>query len=112
MDDEEGEEDEEELPLPAKAQKEVSIRRSMAQLTAQDELFHTGEECIDRVAEAAGMDVIGQGLLLLNHVDHPHPRVRFTALHGLGQLANDQSPHFQEGCGLRCVDACRLCSRL
>ena len=23
-------------------------------------------------------------------------RVRFTALHGLGQLANDQSPHFQE----------------
>ncbi|CAK9022166.1 Cryptochrome DASH, partial [Durusdinium trenchii] len=112
MDDEEGEEDE-------------------------DELFHTGEECIDRVAEAAGMDVIGQGLfrlighfssqeswqakhaalaavkqtveyveeqahvdemarLLLNHVDHPHPRVRFTALHGLGQLANDQSPHFQE----------------
>lgn len=52
MDDEEGEEDEEELPLPAKAQKEVSIRRSMAQLTAQDELFHTGEECIDRVAEA------------------------------------------------------------
>mmetsp|Transcript_76341 Transcript_76341/g.182761 ORF Transcript_76341/g.182761 Transcript_76341/m.182761 type:complete len:1118 (-) Transcript_76341:59-3412(-) len=112
MDDEEGEEDE-------------------------DELFHTGEECIDRVAEAAQMEVIGQSLfrlighfsqqeswqakhaalaavkqtveyveekehvdemakLLLAHVDHPHPRVRFTALHGLGQLANDQSPHFQE----------------
>ncbi|CAE7672178.1 sal3, partial [Symbiodinium pilosum] len=111
MDDEEGEEDE-------------------------DELFHTGEECIDRVAEAATMEAIGPGLfrliahfaaqeswqakhaalaavkqtveyveeehvdemakLLLGHVDHPHPRVRFTALHGLGQLANDQSPHFQE----------------
>ncbi|CAE6965142.1 Ipo5 [Symbiodinium natans] len=111
MDDEEGEEDE-------------------------DELFHTGEECIDRVAEAAGMETIANGLfrliahfsqqeswqakhaalaavkqtveyveeehvdemakLLLGHVDHPHPRVRFTALHGLGQLANDQSPHFQE----------------
>lgn len=111
MDDEEGEEDE-------------------------DELFHTGEECIDRVAEAATMETIANGLfrliahfsqqdswqakhaalaavkqtveyveeehvdemakLLLGHVDHPHPRVRFTALHGLGQLANDQSPHFQE----------------
>lgn len=112
MDDEEGEEDE-------------------------DELFHTGEECIDRVAEAASMETIGNSLfrlighfsqqdswqakhaalaavkqtveyveeqghvdemarLLLSHVDHPHPRVRFTALHGLGQLANDQSPHFQE----------------
>ena len=40
MDDEEGEEDE-------------------------DELYHTGEECIDRVAEACTMEVIGQSLFRL-----------------------------------------------
>eukprot|EP00408_Alexandrium_pacificum_P016719 CAMPEP_0171183340 /NCGR_PEP_ID=MMETSP0790-20130122/15229_1 /TAXON_ID=2925 /ORGANISM="Alexandrium catenella, Strain OF101" /LENGTH=1111 /DNA_ID=CAMNT_0011648315 /DNA_START=33 /DNA_END=3368 /DNA_ORIENTATION=+ len=34
--------------------------------------------------------------LLMLHSDHPHPRVRFTALHAIGQLANDQSPQFQE----------------
>jgi hypothetical protein len=34
--------------------------------------------------------------LLIAHVDHPHPRVRYTALHAIGQLANDQSPSFQE----------------
>eukprot|EP00440_Ansanella_granifera_P037021 gb/GFBE01040173.1/.p1 GENE.gb/GFBE01040173.1/~~gb/GFBE01040173.1/.p1 ORF type:complete len:1119 (+),score=434.13 gb/GFBE01040173.1/:1-3357(+) len=103
----------------------------------EDELFHTGEECIDRVAEAYEMENLAQDLfklvghfvaqdswqakhaalaavkqtveyvedknhvkemakLLQGHVDHPHPRVRYTALHGLGQLANDQSPHFQE----------------
>jgi len=102
-----------------------------------DELFHSGEECIDRVAEAVQMEDLGTSLFQLighfssqeawqakhaalaavkqtveyveeqSHVDqmaqllmasmeHPHPRVRFTALHGLGQLANDQSPHFQE----------------
>mmetsp|Transcript_15620 Transcript_15620/g.35076 ORF Transcript_15620/g.35076 Transcript_15620/m.35076 type:complete len:1122 (+) Transcript_15620:106-3471(+) len=112
MDDEEGEED-------------------------QDPFFHEGEEAIDRVAEALGMETIGKWLfqlighfssqnqwqaklaalsaikqtveyvedeshtnemakLLLSHVDHQHPRVRYTALHALGQLANDQAPHFQE----------------
>lgn len=34
--------------------------------------------------------------LLLAHKDHEHPRIRFMALYALGQLANDQSPHFQE----------------
>lgn len=34
--------------------------------------------------------------LCLQHMDHPHPRVRYTALHAIGQIANDQSPHFQE----------------
>eukprot|EP00928_Gymnodinium_smaydae_P026158 TRINITY_DN20620_c1_g1_i1.p1 TRINITY_DN20620_c1_g1~~TRINITY_DN20620_c1_g1_i1.p1 ORF type:complete len:1148 (+),score=364.28 TRINITY_DN20620_c1_g1_i1:100-3444(+) len=34
--------------------------------------------------------------LLLAHLEHPHPRVRFTALLALGQLSNDQAPHFQE----------------
>jgi hypothetical protein len=111
MDDEEGEED-------------------------QDDLFHAGEECIDRIVEAVELDHIEQALftlidtyakrtdwqakfaalcairqtieymeekhiepmatVLLAHMDHPHPRVRYAALHALGQLANDQSPHFQE----------------
>jgi len=102
-----------------------------------DELFHTGEEAIDRIVEAMDMDNVSSSLfplvarfaaedkwqaklaalaavkqtveyadeqehinqmaeLLLNHVRHPHPRVRYTALHAIGQLANDQAPHFQE----------------
>lgn len=103
----------------------------------EDELFHTGEEAIDRVAQAVPLEDLSQPLfqlighyaaqqkwqakhaalaavkqtveyieerahidemshLLLQHVDHPHPRVRYTALHAIGQLANDQSPTFQE----------------
>merc|ERR1719223_745948 len=113
MDDEEGEED-------------------------MDELYHNGEEAIDRVVEAMSMESVGTALfalvgnfsqqthwqaklaaltavkqtveyveesehmnemakLLLAHMDHEHPRVRYTALHALGQLANDQAPQFQEG---------------
>lgn len=34
--------------------------------------------------------------LLVQHVDHMHPRVRYTALHALGQMGSDQAPHFQE----------------
>mmetsp|Transcript_32109 Transcript_32109/g.90183 ORF Transcript_32109/g.90183 Transcript_32109/m.90183 type:complete len:1118 (-) Transcript_32109:115-3468(-) len=112
MDDEEGEED-------------------------QDELYHNGEEAIDRIVEAIGMEAVGTALfqlvghfssqdkwqaklaaltavkqtveyvedhshvgemakLLLAHMDHPHPRVRCTAAHAMGQLANDQAPHFQD----------------
>jgi hypothetical protein len=112
MDDEEGEED-------------------------HDEMFHSGEECIDRLVEALGMDALAQDLfqlvgafiqqedwkakhaalaavkqtveyiedpthmaqcaqLLLSNVKHPHPRVRYTALHAIGQLANDKAPQFQE----------------
>jgi len=103
----------------------------------EDELFHAGEEAIDRVVEAVTMENLGPALfrlighfssqeqwqakhaalaavkqtveyveeqghvdemakLLLQNVDHPHPRVRYTALHAIGQLANDQAPHFQE----------------
>jgi len=102
-----------------------------------DEIFHTGEEAIDRVVEAIGMESCAQALfavvgknatidawqarhaalatlkqtveyieetehmnqcaqLLLTHMEHPHPRVRYMALHALGQLANDQAPQFQE----------------
>ena len=34
--------------------------------------------------------------LLLQHVEHPHPRVRYMAYQGLGLMAEDQSPHFQD----------------
>lgn len=34
--------------------------------------------------------------LLIAHTDHEHPRVRYAALHALGQLANDQAPQFQD----------------
>mmetsp|Transcript_72239 Transcript_72239/g.224078 ORF Transcript_72239/g.224078 Transcript_72239/m.224078 type:complete len:1116 (-) Transcript_72239:70-3417(-) len=102
-----------------------------------DELFHTGEEAIDRVVRAVGMEQVSQALfghigrfaqqdawqakhaalaavkqtveyveesehvgamatLLMQHVEHAHPRVRYTALHAIGQLANDQAPQFQE----------------
>mmetsp|Transcript_77073 Transcript_77073/g.160416 ORF Transcript_77073/g.160416 Transcript_77073/m.160416 type:complete len:1116 (+) Transcript_77073:170-3517(+) len=112
MDDEEGEED-------------------------MDELHHNGEEAIDRIVEAIGMDTLGSSLfalvgnfssqnhwqaklaaltavkqtveyveenehinemakLLLQHMEHQHPRVRCKAVHALGQLANDQAPHFQD----------------
>mmetsp|Transcript_72305 Transcript_72305/g.157002 ORF Transcript_72305/g.157002 Transcript_72305/m.157002 type:complete len:1097 (-) Transcript_72305:209-3499(-) len=103
----------------------------------EDELFHAGEEAIDRVAQAVTMESLGTVLfqvigtyvkqeqwqakhaalaavkqtveyveekehvnqmaqLLIQHVDSNHPRVRYKALHAIGQLANDQSPHFQE----------------
>jgi len=102
-----------------------------------DEMFHSGEECIDRIVEAFGMESVSRALfdkvgmfmqqedwkakhaalcavkqtveyiedesmmkecanLLISNVDHPHPRVRYTALHAIGQLANDQAPQFQE----------------
>jgi len=34
--------------------------------------------------------------LLLQHTDHPHPRVRYQALNALLQLADDHSPQFQD----------------
>jgi len=102
-----------------------------------DEAFHTGEEAIDRIVEALGIDTVGAGLitligrfagesawqakhaaltavkqtaeyveeatarddmakLLLQHIDHPHPRVRYQALNAILQLADDHAPQFQE----------------
>jgi len=102
-----------------------------------DEMFHAGEEAIDRVVKVAEIENIGRALseviahyaaqdswqarhaalaaikqtveyvedkqhvnamanILLQHLEHPHPRVRFMALYAIGQLANDQAPHFQE----------------
>eukprot|EP00971_Amphidinium_carterae_P130677 2588609-Amphidinium_carterae.1 len=34
--------------------------------------------------------------ICLQSMTHQHPRVRYTALHAIGQIANDQAPHFQE----------------
>merc|ERR1719199_239557 len=103
----------------------------------EDELFHVGEEAIDRIVESLTMDCLGGAFfslvgrfsqqpqwqakhaalsavkqtveyvedrahidemasLLLQHVDHPHPRIRYMALNAIGQLATDQHPHFQE----------------
>lgn len=50
MDDEEGEEDEESAQLRIWNSQTHSL--SLTLFAWQDELFHTGEECIDRVAEA------------------------------------------------------------
>eukprot|EP00928_Gymnodinium_smaydae_P028185 TRINITY_DN2155_c2_g2_i1.p1 TRINITY_DN2155_c2_g2~~TRINITY_DN2155_c2_g2_i1.p1 ORF type:complete len:1130 (-),score=342.11 TRINITY_DN2155_c2_g2_i1:133-3522(-) len=102
-----------------------------------DEVFHVGEESVDRLARAVGMEAIAPPLselagvfaqrpewqarlaalaalrqtaefveepaqldamarLMLEHAGHPHMRVRNAALHAIGQLANDQAPHFQE----------------
>merc|ERR1719446_571165 len=52
------------------------------------------KQTVEYVEEASHIDQMAQ--LLLSHVEHPHPRVRYTALHAIGQLANDQAPHFQE----------------
>ena len=55
MDDEEGEEDEDKLQHTLQVGLCWQQRRPHAvnaKFLAQDELFHTGEECIDRVAEA------------------------------------------------------------
>ncbi len=51
MDDEEGEEDEESTQLQIWNPEAHGL--SLTLLSLQDELFHTGEECIDRVAEAS-----------------------------------------------------------
>mmetsp|Transcript_4884 Transcript_4884/g.15357 ORF Transcript_4884/g.15357 Transcript_4884/m.15357 type:complete len:1114 (-) Transcript_4884:70-3411(-) len=102
-----------------------------------DELYHSGEEAIDRVVQAVGMEGVSSALfaligrfasqeawqakhaalaaikqtveyaderehinemakLLMQHADHQHPRVRYAALHAIGQLSNDQAPQFQE----------------
>merc|ERR1719188_208350 len=52
------------------------------------------KQTVEYVEETEHMNEMAK--LLLAHMDHPHPRVRYTALHALGQLANDQAPQFQD----------------
>jgi len=47
--------------------------------------------------------------LLMAHVNHAHPRVRYTALHAIGQLANDQAPAFQEECHTQVMPLLMTC---
>merc|ERR1719188_1952 len=52
------------------------------------------KQTVEYVEETEHMNEMAK--LLLAHMDHPHPRVRYTALHALGQLSNDQAPQFQD----------------
>eukprot|EP00927_Polykrikos_kofoidii_P062400 TRINITY_DN57211_c0_g1_i1.p1 TRINITY_DN57211_c0_g1~~TRINITY_DN57211_c0_g1_i1.p1 ORF type:complete len:1155 (+),score=220.20 TRINITY_DN57211_c0_g1_i1:93-3557(+) len=102
-----------------------------------DEVFHAGEEAIDRLVRALQAEAVWQPFclqlhrfaqmpcwrarhaalaairqtaehleemaasgetlnLVLQHFEHPHARVRYAAVHAIGQIANDFTPHFQE----------------
>jgi len=52
------------------------------------------KQTVEYIDDPAHVDQMAT--LLVNHVDHPHARVRYVALNALGQVANDQSPNFQE----------------
>lgn len=52
------------------------------------------KQTVEYVEEDVHVDEMAK--LLIAYVDHPHPRVQYTALHAIGQLANDQAPRFQE----------------
>jgi len=112
MDDEEGEEDKDELyhegesaidrvveaitidaagkPLLELVGKFSGQQEWQARLAALTAVKQT----VEYVEEEATITQMAQ--LLFLHLDHPHPRVRYTALHALGQLSNDQAPDFQD----------------
>merc|ERR1719359_2707437 len=112
MDDEEGEEDADELYSSG----EESIDRVVQALSMESvstvlfQLIGTFQSQDAWQAKHAALAAIKQTVeyveeqthmaemakLLMAHVNHPHPRVRYTALHAIGQLANDQAPQFQE----------------
>jgi len=52
------------------------------------------KQTVEYVEEHNHVDEMAK--LLIAHVDHPHPRVRYAALHAIGQLGNDQAPYFQD----------------
>lgn len=52
------------------------------------------KQSVEYLEEKSHVDDMAK--LLLQHVEHQHPRVRFMALHAIGQMANDQKPKFQE----------------
>jgi len=52
------------------------------------------KQTVEYVEEKPQLDALTR--VCLQNVNDAHPRVRYTALHALGQMANDQSPHFQE----------------
>jgi len=52
------------------------------------------KQTVEYLEEKSHVDDMAK--LLLQHVEHQHPRVRFMALHAIGQMSNDQKPTFQE----------------
>jgi hypothetical protein len=112
MDDEEGEEDvdelysngEECLDRVAEALSMEAISAPLSTLIAtfqqqpswkaQHAALAAVKQTVEYVEEKEHM--ISMAGLLISNVNHPHPRVRYTALHAIGQLANDQAPQFQE----------------
>ena len=54
----------------------------------------TLSQCAEVIEDDSHTDAIVQ--LLLEQVKDPHPRVRYAALHALGQSSTDCAPHMQE----------------
>jgi hypothetical protein len=112
MDDEEGEEDADELHQVG-AEAIDRFVESMGIDAVGTALFAAVGQCAKEEswqAKLAAMTAIRQTIeyvedhdhvnevvsLLLPYVKHPHPRVRYAALHAIGQVGQDQAPHFQE----------------
>ena len=54
----------------------------------------TLSQCAEVIEDESHTDAIVQ--LLLQQISDPHPRVRYAALHALGQSSTDCAPHIQE----------------
>lgn len=51
-------------------------------------------------------------ILPLEHMNDPHPRVRYAALHAMGQTATDCTPYVQEAWAQEVVENYRIGKRL
>eukprot|EP00929_Paragymnodinium_shiwhaense_P034542 TRINITY_DN18781_c0_g1_i1.p1 TRINITY_DN18781_c0_g1~~TRINITY_DN18781_c0_g1_i1.p1 ORF type:complete len:1117 (-),score=455.11 TRINITY_DN18781_c0_g1_i1:188-3538(-) len=112
MDDEEGDEDMDEFfnhgeEVICRIVEEVGIEATQDTLLKLIELYASSNEWQKKVAALAAIRqtveyvedrvlVDKLATVLLQHAEHPHPRVRFAAMHALGQTSNDHKPHFQE----------------
>lgn len=112
MDDEEGEDDEDDLYKVGEEAidrivEAVSIESSSQVLfqligrfagqeawQARHAALTAVRQTVEYVEERHHVDEMAK--LLLQHVDHPHPRVRYIALLALSQLSEDHQPNFQE----------------
>jgi hypothetical protein len=112
MDDEEGEEDSDEM-TKAGAEGLDRVVENIGMESIGAALFAAIGNCVKEdawQAKFAALTSIRQTIeyvedtqqvaevakMVLAHVDHPHPRVRYAAFHALGQIGEDQKPHFQE----------------
>lgn len=119
MDDEEGEEDMDELYQVGSECIDrfveavgmdfagTHVIQAVARFTQQDawqaklSALTAVKQTVEYVEEPEHVNEMAK--LLLQHMDHPHPRVRYIALHALGQLAHDQAPTFQETWHKTCI---------